>query len=266
MTMKRLSTFFFVFCCLLLPLIGQQKTITGTVTDAEDNQPVIGATVQVKGTMIGAATDLDGKYQIEAPVGATLVFRYVGMRNQEVVVGTSDIIDVKMEYDVMGIDEVIVVAYGTQAKEAKTGSVSVVNNDEIQDNPELSIDKMLTGKVAGLVVSTTSGQPGGNTEVRIRGTSTILAGSQPLYVIDGIPVMEGDQSYYTNTSNTLSSLNPNDIESVSVLKDAAAASIYGSRAANGVILITTKSGKAGKSNVNLRVSTGIDKLANDNHY
>jgi TonB-linked SusC/RagA family outer membrane protein len=263
--MKRLLTFFFV-CCLFLPVIAQEKTVTGTVTGAEDNQPVIGATVQVKGTLIGVATDVDGKYQIKAPVGSTLEFRYVGMRNKEMVVGTSDVIDVQMEYDVMGIDEVIVVAYGTQAKEAKTGSVSVVNDDKIRDNPEISIDKMLTGKVAGLVVSTTSGQPGGNTEVRIRGTSTILAGSQPLYVIDGIPVMEGDQSYYTNTSNALSALNPNDIESVSVLKDAAAASIYGSRAANGVILITTKSGKAGKSRINFRVSTGIDKLANDNKY
>jgi TonB-dependent starch-binding outer membrane protein SusC len=264
--MRKLLLLTFVFCSFLLSAFAQQKTITGTVTGAEDKLPIIGATVQVKGTTTGAATDLDGKYSISAPQGATLEFRYVGMKNKDVVVGTSNVIDVQLDYDVMGIDEVIIVAYGTQKREAKTGSVSVVNNEKIQGIPETSFDKMLSGKVAGLVISSTSGQPGGNTEVRIRGTSTILAGSQPLYVIDGIPVMEGDQSSYTNTSNTLSSLNPNDIESVSVLKDAAAASIYGSRASNGVILITTKSGKAGKSKVNFRASTGIDMLANDNGY
>jgi TonB-linked SusC/RagA family outer membrane protein len=264
--MRRLLLLFIVLSGFLLQAAAQQKTITGTVTGAEDKLPVIGATVQVKGTTIGVATDLNGKFQINAPDGATLEIRFVGMRTKEVVVGTSNTIDVQLEYDVLGVDEVIVIAYGTQRREAKTGSVSVVNSDKIQDNPETSIDKMLGGKVAGVVVSATSGQPGGDTEVRIRGTSTILAGSQPLYVIDGIPVMEGNQSFYTNTSNTLSSLNPNDIESVSILKDAAAASIYGSRAANGVILITTKSGKAGKSKVILRTSTGFDKLANDNHY
>jgi TonB-linked SusC/RagA family outer membrane protein len=264
--MKKLLLLFLVFCSFLLPAVAQQKAVTGTVTGAEDNLPVIGATVLIKGTTTGTATDLDGKYSINVAEGATLEFRYVGMRTREAIVGTSNVIDIKLEYDVMGIDEVIVVAYGTQRKEAKTGSVSVVGSDKIQYNPETSIDKMLSGKVAGLVISSTTGQPGGNTEVRIRGTSTILAGSQPLYVIDGIAVMEGDQSFYTNTSNTLSSLNPNDIESVSVLKDAAAASVYGSRASNGVILITTKSGKSGKSKVNFRLSTGIDKLANDNGY
>jgi TonB-linked SusC/RagA family outer membrane protein len=264
--MRKLLLFFFVLFGFLLSVSAQQKTISGTVTGAEDNLPVIGATVQIKGTTTGVATDLDGKFQISALEGATLEIRYVGMRTKEVVVGTSNTIDIKLEYDVFGVDEVIVVAYGTQKREAKTGSVSVVNNDKIQDIPETSIDRMLGGKVAGVVISSSSGQPGANTEVRIRGTSTILAGSQPLYVVDGIPVMEGDQGFYTNTSNTLSSINPNDIESISILKDAAASSIYGSRAANGVILITTKSGKAGKSKISLRTSTGIDILANDNHY
>jgi TonB-linked SusC/RagA family outer membrane protein len=264
--MRKLLLFFFVLFGFLLSVSAQQKTISGTVTGAEDNLPVIGATVQIKGTTTGVATDLDGKFQISALEGATLEVRYVGMRTKEVVVGTSNTIDIKLEYDVFGVDEVIVVAYGTQKREAKTGSVSVVSNDKIQDIPETSIDRMLGGKVAGVVISSSSGQPGANTEVRIRGTSTILAGSQPLYVVDGIPVMEGDQGFYTNTSNTLSSINPNDIESISILKDAAASSIYGSRAANGVILITTKSGKAGKSKISLRTSTGIDILANDNHY
>jgi TonB-linked SusC/RagA family outer membrane protein len=269
--MRRILLLFLVFCGVMLSANAQQKTISGTVTGAEDGQPVIGGTVQIKGTTIGTATDINGKYQISAAEGATLEFRYVGMKTKAVVAGASNSIDVQLEYDLLGVDEVIVVAYGTQRREAKTGSVSVLNSDKIRDIPEASIDKMLGGKIAGVVISASSGQPGGNTDVRIRGTSTILAGSQPLYVIDGIPVMdlatEGDDSYLlTNTANTLSSINPSDIETISVLKDAAAASIYGSRAANGVILITTKSGKEGKSKVSFRTSTGIDILANDNHY
>lgn len=269
--MRKLLLLFLVFCGFMLTASAQQKTITGTVTGADDGQPIIGGTVQIKGTTIGVATDINGKYQISASEGTTLEYRYVGMRTKTVVVGTSNIIDVQLEYDILGVDEVIVVAYGTQRREAKTGSVSVVNSDKIRDIPEASIDKMLGGKIAGVVISSSSGQPGANSDVRIRGTSTILAGSQPLYVIDGIPVMdvatEGADSYLlTNTANTLSSINPNDIESISVLKDAAAASIYGSRAANGVILITTKSGKEGKSKISFRTSTGVDVLANDNHY
>jgi TonB-dependent starch-binding outer membrane protein SusC len=269
--MRRLLLIFLLFCGVVLSARAQQRTITGTVTGAEDKQPVIGGTVQVKGTMVGVATDMNGKYQITATEGTTLEYRYVGMKTKTAVVGTSNIIDIQLEYDLLGVDEVIVVAYGTQRREAKTGSVSVVNSDKIRDIPEASIDKMLGGKIAGVVISSSSGQPGSNTDVRIRGTSTILAGNQPLYVIDGIPVMdiatEGTSTYLlTNTSNTLSSINPNDIESVSVLKDAAAASIYGSRAANGVILITTKSGKEGKSKVSFNTFSGIDVLANDNHY
>jgi TonB-dependent starch-binding outer membrane protein SusC len=269
--MRRILLLFLFFCGVVLLANAQQKTITGTVTGAEDGQPVIGGTVQIKGTTLGVTTDINGKYQISAPDGAKLEYRYVGMKTKTVVVESSTVINVQLEYDLLGVDEVIVVAYGTQRREAKTGSVSVVNSDKIRDIPEASIDKMLGGKLSGVVVSSSSGQPGANTDVRIRGTSTILAGSQPLYVIDGIPVMdmatEGTSTYLlTNSSNTLSSINPNDIESVSVLKDAAAASIYGSRAANGVILITTKSGKQGKSKVSFNTFTGIDVLANDNNY
>lgn len=269
--MRRILLFFLFFCGFLLEAGAQQKTITGTVTGAEDGQPIIGSTVQVQGTTVGTTTDISGRYQISVAEGATLEYRYVGMKTKAVAVGTSNIIDVQLEYDLLGVDEVIVVAYGTQRREAKTGSVSVVNNEKIRDIPEASFDKMLSGKMAGVVVSASSGQPGGNTEVRIRGTSSINAGSQPLYVIDGIAVMdmttEGDDSYLlTNTANTLASINPGDIESISVLKDAAAASIYGSRAANGVVLITTKSGKDGKSKIKFRTSTGVDKLANDNHF
>lgn len=264
--MRKLLLLVFFLCGVVSYGVAQQKVVTGTVTSDDDNLPIIGATVQIKGTTVGVTTDLDGKYSINVDEGRTLIFRFAGLKTEEFVVGSGSVIDVVMKVDVLNLDEVIVIAYGVQQREAKTGSVGVVNSDVLQDIPETSIDKMLSGKVAGVVVSQTSGQPGSATDVRIRGTSSINAGSNPLYVIDGVPVMTGDQSYYTNTGNALASLNPNDIESISILKDAAAASIYGSRAANGVILITTKSGKAGKSKINFRTSTGFDKLANDNNF
>jgi len=259
------------FCGLWYSANAQQKIITGTVTGSVDGQPIIGGTVLIQGTTTGTVTDVVGKYQISASADAVLEFRCVGMKTKTITVGQSSVIDVQLDLDILGMDEVIVVAYGTQKREAKTGSVSVVNNDKIRDIPEASLDKMLSGKVAGVVISSSSGQPGSNSDVRIRGTSSLLAGSQPLYVVDGIPVMdyqtEGDGSYFlTNTGNSLATINPNDIESISILKDAAAASIYGSRAANGVVLITTKSGKEGRTKINFRTSTGFDMLANDNHY
>jgi TonB-linked SusC/RagA family outer membrane protein len=249
-----------------LTLMGQTR-VTGTVTSADTGESLPGVTVLVVGTSVGTVTDLDGKYSINVPEGGEqLEFSFVGLRTQQINIGTSTSIDVVMEVDAVNMDEVLVIGYGTSTKEANTGAVSVLRDDEIGDVPETSFDKMLAGKVAGMMVTSTSGQPGASTEIRLRGTSSLNAGNEPLYVIDGIPVMEGDQSTYTMSGNALSSINPNDIESISVLKDAAAASIYGSRAANGVIIITTKSGKAGESKVNFRASYGVTSLANDNDY
>src|SRR5512133_555583 len=252
--MKRLLLVFFVLCGLLLSASAQQKTVTGTVISSDDGLPVIGATVQVKGTTNGVATDLNGLYSIQAAEGQVLVIRFTGLRTQEIIVGANATINVTLQSDLLNLDEVIVVAYGVQKREASTGSVSEVKSAGLQNIPETSIEKMLAGKVAGVQVTATSGQPGASTQIRIRGISSINAGTEPLYVIDGIPVMSGDQSYFTNTGNALSSLNPNDVESMTILKDAAASSIYGSRAANGVILITTKSGKSGASKINFRAS------------
>jgi len=265
--MKRLTILIFGLLLSVSLAFAQEIRITGTVTSAEDGLPLPGVSVVQKGTTLGTITDINGNYSLTVPETAqTLVLSFVGMKTVEVPIEGRTTIDVVMEQDVLGLDEVFVVAYGIQRREAKTGSVGVVGGDKLQDIPETSIDKMLAGKVAGLVVSASTGQPGSNTQIRIRGNSSIFAGNDPLYVIDGVPVMTGDQTYFTNTGNALSNLNPNDIESISVLKDAAAASIYGSRAANGVILITTKSGKAGASRVSFRASTGIDYLANDNGY
>jgi TonB-linked SusC/RagA family outer membrane protein len=249
-----------------LTLMGQTR-ITGTVTDADNGDSLPGVTVLVVGTSIGTVTDLNGKYSINVPEGGEqLEFSFVGLRTQRLDIGLSTVIDVVMEVDAVNMDEVLVIGYGTSTKEASTGAVSVIRDEEIGDVPETSFDKMLAGKVAGMMVTSTSGQPGAATEIRLRGTSSLNAGNEPLYVIDGIPVMEGDQSTFTMSGNALSSINPNDIESISVLKDAAAASIYGSRAANGVIIITTKSGKSGESKVNFRASYGVTSLANDNDY
>ena len=256
----------FLFFSGFAALMAQEIQVKGTVTSADDGSPVPGAYVMIKGTQSGVATGVDGKYSVTVQPEAILVFSSVGMKTTEIAVSARTAIDVVMELDIIGMEEVIVVGYTTVRKESNTGSVGLVNNDQIKDLPETSLDKMLSGKVAGLTITATTGQPGANSEVRIRGTSSINAGNQPLYVVDGIPVMEGDQSIFTNTSNALAVINPSDIESITVLKDAAAASIYGSRAANGVILVTTRSGKQGKSRVNFRTSFGFDKLANDNDY
>jgi len=263
--MKRMI---FLLCLALgwVSAIGQTQ-VTGTITSADDGSPLPGVTVIVAGTTIGTVSDLEGQYSILVPEGSNaLEFSFVGLKTQRVEIGTSTVIDVMMETDAVLMDEVLVVGYGTSTKEANTGAVSVIREDEIQDVPETSFDKMLAGKVPGMLVTSTSGQPGAGTQIRLRGTSSLNAGNEPLYVVDGIPVMDGDQSTFTMSGNALTMINPNDIESISVLKDAAAASIYGSRAANGVIIITTKSGKDGDSKVNFRASYGITSLANDNNF
>ncbi len=264
----RNSTFLLVLLFLggFVTLKAQEVQVGGTVTSSEDGSPLPGVYVLIKGTQAGTSTDVNGKYTLSVPMNSTLVFRSVGMKQQEIAVSGNTVIDVVMEPDVTGLEEVIVVGYQTVRREANTGSVGIVKNEKLKDVPENSVDKLLSGKVAGVSISATSGQPGAASQVRVRGITSLTAGNEPLYVIDGIQVMNGDLSFFTNTSNALTSLNPNDVESITVLKDASAASIYGSRAANGVILITTKSGKQGKSRVDFRASFGISKLANDNNY
>ncbi len=265
--MKRLSILFTLLLFAAIGLQAQGLQVTGNVVSVEDGSALPGVTVVVRGTTVGAVTDFEGKYEIVVPEGnEILVFSFVGMQTQEIAIGNSTVIDVTMEVDAVRMDEVVVIGYGRSTREASTGSVAIVDQSQLQDVPELSFEKMLSGKVAGVQITSTSGQPGASSQVRIRGTSSLNAGNEPLYVVDGIPVMQGDQSYFTNTGNALSMINPNDIESITILKDAAAASIYGSRAANGVILITTKTGGEGKSRVNFRVSYGVSSLANDNNF
>jgi TonB-linked SusC/RagA family outer membrane protein len=245
---------------------AQVKSIKGTVTSSDDGTGIPGVSVSVKGTTVGTVTDMDGNYQLVVPDNEkTLVFSFVGMKTKEVEI-TKNVIDVELSSMSIGVDEVMIVAYGTSTKEANTGSATQVETATLAETPVVSLDKALSGKVAGLMVTTSGGQPGSNSSIRIRGTSSINAGNEPLYVVDGIPIMTGDQTYASTTSNALYSLNPSDIESITVLKDAAAASIYGSRAANGVILVTTKSGKSGEAKIQFRASSGFSTLANDNDY
>ena len=256
-----------LLACLTLGIgmAQAQMKVNGTVLSQEDNEPVIGASVLVVGTNVGTITDLDGRFSLTCPSDkATLRISFLGMESLEVAASPN--MRILLTQDTETLDEVIIVGYGVQRREAKTGSITSVAAEQIKDIPILSVDKMLSGKLAGVQVTQSSGQPGSSTSIRIRGTSSINAGNNPLYVVDGIAVMSGDDSNMTNTSNPIAMINPNDIESITVLKDAAAASVYGSRAANGVILITTKSGKEGKSQFTARAKYGISQLANDNNY
>lgn len=258
--MKKIGLLF-SFLTLALFVLAQNRTITGKVTD-ENRRPIANATVMIKETGTGGTTDIDGNFSIQVDSRAkTLVFSYVGWASQEIAIGNRTSVDVSLKQEGRSMDEVVIVAYGTQVKKKVTGSISRVSGKELENKPFSSVDQMLQGKVPGLLSTSPTGQPGGIQQIRIRGIGSVTAGAAPLYVIDGIPVNSGDFSRLNNTSNALAGLNPNDIESVSVLKDAASASIYGSRAANGVILINTKQGRAGKSKIRIDSEFGFGNTA-----
>lgn len=258
----------------------QPLNIRGQVKSA-DGATLPGVNVLIKGTNKGVITDINGNYSIsvESP-NPILVFSFIGFVSQEITVGSQTTINVTLTEDVKNLDEVVVVGYGTQRKKDLTGSISRVTGDEIIQPSVASFDQMLQGKVAGVQISQTSGAPGGNVNVLIRGVSSITGGNQPLYVVDGFPIGSGGggsnmMSFASNTYssagmanntqnriNPLTSINPADIESIEILKDASATAIYGSRGANGVIIITTKRGSAGKSAINVDISYGVQQVAN----
>lgn len=241
---------------------AQNYTVSGVVTSSDDGSPMPGVSVVVKGTTTGITTDIDGNYSIVLPDGKrVLVFSFVGMKTQEITIKDNSPLNVVLDLDTKAIDEVMVVAYGTTKKTSFTGSATSVKADDIKNVPVTSFEKALTGLVSGVQVSNTSGQPGSTTSVRIRGRGSYSASSSPLYVIDGIPMTTSSDTY---SGNLLSSLNPGDIKTLTVLKDAAAASLYGSLAANGVILITTKGGEKGKAKFNISHATGFSTFATDN--
>lgn len=247
---------------LSVTVILAQRTITGRVTD-ENGNPIVNASVTIKESGLGVTTNAAGNFTIQADGRArTLLISYVGRTPVEEEIGNRNTISATLRPSggVTG-EEVVVVAYGTQIKKKLTGSVSRVDGEEFENRLFSSFDKMMQGKVPGLQSVSATGQPGGAQTLRIRGVSSITGGNDPLYVVDGVIVNSGDFSRITTTSNALAGINPNDIESVSVLKDAAASSLYGSRAANGVILITTKKGRPGKTKVQASVEYGFSNVA-----
>ncbi|MCD7849461.1 MAG: TonB-dependent receptor plug domain-containing protein [Parabacteroides sp.] len=234
-----------------VPVSLQQKgqTITGIVKDAT-GEPVIGANIIEKGTTNGTITDMNGRFTLTVTPKAILQISYIGFNTQEVPVGNKASLTIKLAEDTKALDEVVVVGYGVMRKSDLTGSVGSVKSDVIQKQAISSFDQGLQGKVAGVQVMATSGSPGGVVDIRIRGGNSLTSGNQPLYVIDGYPVTAGGSAGGSGAGqNPLATLNPGDIESTEILKDASATSIYGSRGANGVILITTKRGKTGKTTV-----------------
>lgn len=244
--------------CLALPLgipqvvhassneINQNSVLRGTVVDA-NGEPVIGASVVVVGSSVGAVTDLDGKFQIACKAGTTLKVSYIGYVSQNIKAGTN--MKVVLREDNSALDEVVVVGYGAFKKSDLTGAVGQIKSDELLKNSPVSLEQGLQGRLSGVNVTSNDGAPGGGISIQIRGTNSFQGSTQPLYVIDGVPVADGNDdsinfdSEAPNYNNALSSLNPNDIASIEILKDASATAIYGSRGANGVVLITTKSGE-----------------------
>ena len=233
-----------VVSATLWAAVQQEIRISGTVIS--DGEPLPGVSVQIKGETTGTITDMDGKYSISAPSDAILVYRFVGLKTVEQSVNGRNMINVTLESDSKELDEVMVVAYATAKKYSFTGAASTVKGDEIAKLQVASVSRALEGTVSGVQASAASGQPGTDAEIRIRGIGSINASSAPLYVVDGVPF-----------DGSVNSINPDDIASMTVLKDAASAALYGSRGANGVIIITTKQGQTdSKTTVNVKASFG----------
>jgi TonB-linked SusC/RagA family outer membrane protein len=241
---------------------AQQKTISGTVSNKSEVLP--GVSVFIKDTT-STETDFDGKYTIDARIGDVLIFSYLGYSTVEKTIGALNAIDITMSEDINTLDEVIVLGYSSQKKTELTGSAVQINSEEISLVPVSTVDQVLQGKVAGLVFNTNSGTPGSTANIRIRGVSSITAGNEPLYVIDGVPMNNSPVSFTTDGSSLspLSSINNNNIASITVLKDASTTAAYGARGANGVIVITTKTGTQGQTTFNFDSSIGFSNDATD---
>ncbi|MGA0559235.1 SusC/RagA family TonB-linked outer membrane protein [Larkinella sp. VNQ87] len=269
---------------LTLPAFAQttsKTTISGKVTAEEDGQPLVGATVTEKGTTNGTTSDAEGAFRLAVSPNATVVVSFIGYAPQELAIGNRSTLNIALKTDQLTLQDVVVVGYGTQRKKDLTGSIVNLSSKDLVPVPSAtSVDQMMQGKVAGVQITQTSGAPGGNVNVVIRGISSITGGNSPLYVVDGYAIGTGGggsdlssfssssysasniaSSSSTNRINPLSTINPSDIESIQVLKDASATAIYGSRGANGVVIITTKRGKQGKPTISFEHSTGIQQLA-----
>ena len=241
-----------LFVCTIL-LLGYSlfaQQITGKIAD-ENNQPLPGVNIVIKGSTTGTVTDIDGKFSITVPGTNTIIeISYVGYRNQEFQVGNQTEFNITLLPDVTSLDEVVVIGYGTVKRRDLTGSVASVSAKQIKDVPVTSVEQAITGRLAGVQITTAEGSPDADVKIRVRGGGSITQDNSPLYIVDGFPV------------DGISDIAPSDIESIDVLKDASSTAIYGARGANGVIIVTTKSGKEGKTEINYNFYMGERRLAN----
>ncbi|MGZ3836325.1 MAG: SusC/RagA family TonB-linked outer membrane protein, partial [Mucilaginibacter sp.] len=247
---------------MLLYLSGYAQTnrITGTIVSAEDSQPMPGVSIKVKGANTGTVSAIDGTYSIMAKPKDVLIFTSISYVTQQIIIGSSNTINVKMSQSMSNLNEVVVTGYAKTKRKDVTGSISSIKGDDLRQTQPTTFDQALQGKVAGVVVQQISGQPGGGVSIQIRGVSSITGTNSPLVVIDGVIIPPSSDPGHG--SNPLSGINPDDIESLDVLKDASATAIYGSQATNGVIVITTKRGKAGQPTVSYNFYTGDQEIIN----
>ncbi|WP_374166159.1 SusC/RagA family TonB-linked outer membrane protein [Arcticibacter sp. MXS-1] len=265
--MKRFLSFLFYAVLLVSVATAQERTITGTVTGRDDKLPLPGVSIRVKGTQIGTQTSGNGQYSIKVPgSNSVLVFSYVGYAAQEIQVGARANVDVALGTDAKQLGEVVVVGYGTQSRKSITGAVTRIGGDAVANIPVPSLESAIQGRAAGVFVEAQNGKLGQGIKIRVRGSSSISAGNEPLYVVDGLPITTDNLSNSGGSTSPLADLNQNDIESIQVLKDASASAIYGSRASNGVVIITTKKGKAGRTNVNFNTYYGWSKPTNKRKF
>jgi TonB-linked SusC/RagA family outer membrane protein len=259
----RLLLLMAVFTLLHVSSYAQNKVVKGTITDAS-GLPIPGANVNIKGSKTGISSDIDGKYIISASPGQTLVFSFLGFKTIEQKVGNASSYNVSLESENSTLNEVVIIGYGTQKKKLTTGALSSIKTESFSERPISRVDQGLIGQMAGVRVIQTTGMPGESFSINIRGAGSITAGNEPLYVVDGFPINTEGSNSNGNFSNgsPLDNMNPNDVASIEVLKDAAAAAIYGSRASNGVVLITTKKGKKGKAKFTFNTYGGVNKEAN----
>ncbi|MBS1563752.1 MAG: SusC/RagA family TonB-linked outer membrane protein, partial [Bacteroidetes bacterium] len=252
-------------CCLLATLNshaqerGGTKKVTGKITSSSDNKPIPDASIFIKGTQTGVASDKDGSFTIDAKEGDVLVISIIGYQPKEIKVGKGATLSVKLEQNAIKLDDVVVIGYGKSRRRDLTGSISSISGEELRKTQPVTFDQALQGKVPGVVVQQISGQPGGAVSVQIRGLSSFTSNS-PLYVIDGIIVGGAANSKTGDGVNPLASINPSEIESIDVLKDASATAIYGSQATNGVIIITTRRGQVGAPRITYDFYAGRQKL------
>lgn len=265
-TIKSCLFLFLMLSFISTDAFAQEREVTGTVTLAS-GEPLAGATVRVAALPDqGTVTDLDGSFTITAAPDDVLIISFIGYQTQEILVGDRTEFDIVLQVDEQLLSEVVVVGYGVQTRSDLTGSIASISADEIANQPVASLDAALQGRASGVFVSSPSGTPGAGITINIRGQTSLSASSEPLYVIDGVPVISEDLSGLFSggqSTNSLADLNPNDIESIEILKDASATAIYGSRGANGVVLITTKRGVAGTSKIGFNMYTGFQDITNE---